>query len=207
MKTTLLAAVAIAGLAIAANSQAQTSTTSSTTTSTNFMPTSTVIGAKVRSSDGQEIGTIKDVVLDRNTGCMAYTVLSTSGGGGTSRTAKTTTTTKTVAVPWSVYEPGNDLHTYTVRVDRERIYNAPVWEASRVDEYSRSDYIGNVYGYYGIPVPSLGVGVNTGYGASSTTTTGGYNTGTGASTGAGASTNASASPSMSTSPSMSASPS
>ena len=72
----------------------------------------------MKSSQGEEIGTIKDVVIDRNTGCMAYTVLSTGGGGG--RVAGGGG--KMVAVPWSVYSPQSDLNMYTVTVERERIF-------------------------------------------------------------------------------------
>jgi len=59
------------------------------------MPTSTVIGSTVRTANGEEVGRIKDVVLDRNTGCMAYTVLTTGGSGG--RTAGSSSTTTTTA--------------------------------------------------------------------------------------------------------------
>ena len=110
----------------------------------------------MRSSQGEEIGTIKDVVIDRNTGCMAYTVLSTGGGGG--RVAGGGG--KMVAVPWSVYSPQSDLNTYTVTVERERIFNAPVFDYARIEEYSRPDYINNVYSYYGV---SQGVGVGVGF--------------------------------------------
>src|SRR5205823_14563034 len=141
-----------------------------TSSSGNYVQTSKIVGMKVKSSNGEEVGTIKDVVLDRNTGCLAYTVLSTGGGGG-GRTA-TTTTTKTVAVPWTVYSASTDPSVMTVRVDRERIYNAPVFDYGRIDEYSTSGYINNVYSYYGV-TPGIGVGV--GVVGTSTTTTGGYN--------------------------------
>ena len=55
-----------------------------------------------------------------------------------------------VAVPWSVYSPSIDLNTYTVTVERERIFNAPVFDYARIEEYSRPDYINNVYSYYGV---------------------------------------------------------
>ena len=166
------------GLAVAPISgQTQTSTTSSTT----YIETSKLVGKPVKSSQGEEIGTIKDVVIDRNTGCMAYTVLSTGGGGG--RVAGGGG--KMVAVPWSVYSPQSDLSTYTVTVERERIFNAPVFEYARIEEYSRPDYINNVYSYYGVS-PGVGVGVGVSGGAS-TTTTGAATTTTGAATTAGTS--------------------
>src|SRR5207244_1562227 len=163
MKTLFLsgAAIAILGLAVSHMSGQTQSTSTSTTT---YAQTSKLVGTKVKSSQGEEIGIIKDVVLDRNTGCMAYTVLSTGGGG-----TRATGGGKIVAVPWAVYSPTSDLSVLTVTVDRERIYNAPVFDYARIDEYSRPDYINNVYGYYGVsPGAGVGVGVSTG----STPTTG-----------------------------------
>jgi sporulation protein YlmC with PRC-barrel domain len=128
--------------------EAQTESTTTTTTST-YVPTTTIIGSRVTGPQGDEIGQISNVVLDRQTGCMAYVVLATEAGGAR----------KTVAVPWTVFNAGPDTRTYSVRVDKEKIYSAPVWEASRVDEYSRSDWVGQVYSYYGVQ-PGVGVNVN-----------------------------------------------
>ena len=55
-----------------------------------------------------------------------------------------------VAVPWAVYSPSTDLNVLTVTVERNRIYNAPVFDYARIEEYSRPDYITNVYSYYGV---------------------------------------------------------
>jgi sporulation protein YlmC with PRC-barrel domain len=124
---------------------------------------SKLVGTKVKSSQGDEIGVIKDVVIDRNSGCMAYTVLSAEGGGGTASGGGG----KLVAVPWTVYSPSSDVSVLTTTVDRERIYNAPVFDYARIDEYSRPDYITNVYSYYGV---TRGAGVGVGVSGSSTTT-------------------------------------
>ena len=92
--------MAIFGLAVASTFAQTQSTTSSSTT---YIQTSKLIGKKVKSSQGEEIGAVKDVVLDRN-GCIAYTVLSTEGGG-----ARVSGGGKMVAVPWTVYSPAPDL--------------------------------------------------------------------------------------------------
>ena len=155
MKTLFLsgATIAVLGLAIAPVS-GQTQSTSGAT----YIQSSKLVGTKVKSSQGEEIGVIKDVVLDRNTGCMAYTVLSTGGGG-----TRVSGGSKVVAVPWTVYSPTSDVSALTVTVDRERIYNAPVFDYARIDEYSRGDYINNVYSYYGVSAGAgAGAGVSTG---------------------------------------------
>jgi sporulation protein YlmC with PRC-barrel domain len=175
---------------------AQTQTTS-TSSNTTYIETSKFIGKPVKSSQGEEIGTVKDVVLDRNTGCMAYTVLSTSGGGGGAASGGG----KMVAVPWTVYSPTSDLSALTVTVDRARIYSAPVFDYARIEEYSRPEYISSVYSYYGVsPGAAVGVGVS---GGTSTTTTGAATTTTGAATGAGAQTGGAATQTGAASPAQS----
>lgn len=133
MKKSILlgACLALTSLAIAPAIAQTQSTTTSTTTS--YMPTSTVIGSKIKDSRGQDVGVIKDFVLDRSTGCLAYVVLSTGKDG------VLTTSTKTVAAPWAVFTVSSDPRTYITRVEREKIYSAPVWESTRIEEYSRTD--------------------------------------------------------------------
>ncbi len=181
MKTSTLLVATLLGFAIATT---QGQTQSSTTTS--YVQTSKIVGMKVKDSSGQEVGVVKDVVLDRNTGCMAYTVLSTGGTG-----TRVTGGAKTVAVPWTVYTTTSDPSVMTVRVERDRVYNAPAFDYARIDEYSTSGYINNVYSYYGV-APGVGVGV----GASGTTTTGTVGTQTGVAGQVGAT----ASPGMTASP-------
>jgi sporulation protein YlmC with PRC-barrel domain len=167
MKTSTLLVATLLGFAIATT---QGQTQSSTTTS--YVQTSKIVGMKIKDSSGQEVGVVNDVVLDRNTGCMAYTVLSTGGTG-----TRVTGGGKTVAVPWTVYTTTSEPSVMTVRVERDRVYNAPAFDYARIDEYSSSGYINNIYSYYGV-TPGIGIGV----GASTTTgttTTGSYGAQTG----------------------------
>src|SRR6266513_748091 len=186
------------GSAVASMS-AQTQSTASSTTS--YIQTSKFIGRPVKSAQGDEIGTVKDIVLDRNTGCLAYTVLSTTGGGGGTRV---TGGVKMVAVPWAVYSPSTDVNVLTVTVDRDRIYNAPVFDYARIDEYSRPDYITNVYSYYGVsPGAEIGAGVS---GTSTTTGVSGTSTTTGAAGAAAGRAGTTGAPAQGTSPAASAPP-
>src|SRR5881392_4131408 len=188
MKTLFSAIMAILGLAMASAFAQTQSTTSSNTT---YIETSKFIGKPVKSAQGDQIGTVKDIVLDRNTGCLAYTVLSTTGGGGGTRV---TGGGKMVAVPWAVYSPSTDVNVLTVTVDRDRIYNAPVFDYARIDEYSRPEYITNVYSYYGVSSgAAVGVGVSGSTTTGANTTTAG-NTTTGAASGGAARAGASVTP-------------
>src|SRR5882724_4919466 len=117
MKTlfSLRAIMAILGLAVASTFAQTQSTTSS---STSYIQTSKFIGRPVKSAQGDEIGTVKDIVLDRNTGCLAYTVLSTTGGGGGTQVSGGG---KMVAVPWAVYSSSTDVNVLTVTVKKNPI--------------------------------------------------------------------------------------
>src|SRR6187399_1170012 len=117
------ACVAMLGLTAASLFAQTQSTTTSTTTS--YVQSSTVVGAKIKDSRGQDVGVIKDFVLDRSTGCLAYVVLSTGKDGAL------TTSTKMVSAPWAVFTASSDPRVYITRVEREKIYIAPVWEATR----------------------------------------------------------------------------
>jgi len=155
MKISLLcgAALAILGLA-AAPLTAQTQTTTSSSSS-SYVQTSKIIGTKVKTAQGEEVGVVKDVVLDRSNGCMAYTVLSAGSTG-----SRVTGQAKMVAVPWSVYSVSPDMSYLTVSVERDRIYNAPVFEYSRISD---TTYTSGIYSHFGV---SAGVGVS---GATTTT--------------------------------------
>lgn len=150
MKTPTFFGVTLALLA-ASTAPAQTESSANK----NYVQASQLIGMRVKGADGDDIGTIKDVVLDRDTGCMAYTVLSTGGTGGTRMTG----TSKTVPVPWTIYSPSSDPAILTVRVDRERIYSAPAFDYTRINEYSTGSYINSVYSYYGVQPAQTNLGV------------------------------------------------
>jgi sporulation protein YlmC with PRC-barrel domain len=63
MKTSLLFGVMLAVLgAVIASTSAQTQSTT--------VQVSKLVGTKVKSSQGEEIGVVKDVMIDRSTGCM-----------------------------------------------------------------------------------------------------------------------------------------
>ena len=193
MKKYLRYGVALAILGLAATPLFSQTQTTSSSSSSGYIQTSKIIGTKVKTQQGEEVGVVKDVVIDRSNGCMAYTVLS-AGGTGTRVTGQA----KLVAVPWSVYTVAPDASYLTTTVERDRIFNGPVFEYSRIGD---SSFTTSVYSSFGV---SAGVGV------SNATTTTGASTTTGATTqtqtSANAAPSASAAAGASASPGISASP-
>jgi sporulation protein YlmC with PRC-barrel domain len=146
MKTLIRYGATAIVVGVAATMSGQGEIANASGSSSNYIQTSKLIGRKVKSSQGEAIGVIKDVIIDRSNGCMAYTVVSARGEG----TGFTSGDGKIVAIPWAVYSPTSDLSVLRVNVDRDKIYNAPAFEYTRIDEYARPDYIDNVYSYYGV---------------------------------------------------------
>ena len=158
LSTCAFTSSALAGLFVVATISGQSEIPNDSASTSSYIQTSKLVGRKVKSFEGKEIGVIKDVVIDRSNGYMAYTVVSTGGAG----TGVINGGGKMVAIPWAVYSPKSDLSVLTVNVDRDKVYNAPAFEYARMDEYARPDYINNVYSYYGVsPGPRTAVAAGT----------------------------------------------
>src|SRR5256714_5288916 len=135
MKTSTLLVATLLGFAIATT---QGQTQSSTTTS--YVQTSKIVGMKVKDSSGQEVGVVKDVVLDRNTGCMAYTVLSTGGTG-----TRVSGGAKTVAGPWAGFTNPPGPSGVARRGGRGWGFNVPAFDYPRIDQYLSRGWINKGY--------------------------------------------------------------
>jgi sporulation protein YlmC with PRC-barrel domain len=159
MKTLIRYGVTAIVVGVAATTSGQNETPNASSSSSSYIQASKLVGRKVTSSHGREIGVLKDVVIDRSNGCMAYTVVSTGGEG----TGVASGGGKIVAIPWAVYSLTSDLSVLRVNVDRDKIYNAPAFDYARMDEYARPDYLNNVYSYYGVsPGPRTAVAGSSG---------------------------------------------
>jgi sporulation protein YlmC with PRC-barrel domain len=189
-------ALGILGLA-AAPIFGQTQTTATSTSGDTYVQTTKLVGTKVKTAQGEDIGTVKDIVIDRNTGCLAYTVLST-GGTGTRVAGRA----KTVAVPWSVYSTTTEPNILTVQVDRDRIYNAPAFEYSRISE---PGWINNVYSYYGVSAETGVSGRTSGTTSAASSTTSGMSSAAAPAEGPNTSAQATATPMANQSPGLGAS--
>jgi sporulation protein YlmC with PRC-barrel domain/osmotically-inducible protein OsmY len=101
---------------------------------------SDLIGMHVRASNGQDLGEIRDVVLDLNSGRIGYAVLVPTSGqfGG-----------KYLAVPPSAFtRGGNDQHVLMLSMDANQLRNAPSFEANNWPQPQNQTFISEVYNFY-----------------------------------------------------------
>ena len=105
---------------------------------------STFIGADVENPQRQDLGDIKDVVIDRASGRIAYAVVSFGGFLGLGE--------KLFAVPWGAFsqpDPKNDK--FVLAVDKERLTNAPGFDQNNWPQMASRDWVTSLYTYYNVP--------------------------------------------------------
>ncbi len=97
---------------------------------------SKVIGTDVDDAKGKKIGDIKDVVLDRSSGRVAYAVISFGGVMGVGD--------KYFAVPWKALKAGSDEH-YVLNTTQETLkkaqgFDKDHWPDMANEKWNRDNY-------------------------------------------------------------------
>jgi sporulation protein YlmC with PRC-barrel domain len=109
-----------------------------------LMKGSTFIGADVENPQGQNLGDIKDVVIDRASGRIAYAVVSFGGFLGMGE--------KLFAVPWGAFaQPRADKDKLVLDVDKERLKNAPGFDQNNWPQMASREWVTSLYSYYNVP--------------------------------------------------------
>jgi len=108
----------------------------------NLIRGNTFIGADVQNPQGQNLGDIKDIVIDRVSGRTAYAVVSFGGFLGMGE--------KLFAVPWGAFSQKADKDTFVLDVDKERLKNAPGFDAHNWPQMASREWVTSLYSYYNI---------------------------------------------------------
>ena len=99
-----------------------------------------VEGTPVRHSNGDKVGTIERVMIDKRSGKVAYAVMSFGGFLGIGDEYR--------ALPWSVLRYNEDLDAYELNVTDDQLRRAPAldpsWDTGRVGR----DWERGLHDYY-----------------------------------------------------------
>ena len=103
----------------------------------------TMIGDKVVSPDGEELGTLKELMIDLDEGRVNYAVLSFGGFLGMGD--------KLFAIPWEALTLNAKDHTFTLNVDKDQLENAPGFDKDNWPDEAQyeSGWLLDLYNYYG----------------------------------------------------------
>jgi sporulation protein YlmC with PRC-barrel domain len=110
----------------------------------HLMKGSTFIGADVENPQGQDLGDIKDIVIDRASGRIAYAVVSFGGFLGMGE--------KLFAVPWGAFsQPNENKDKFVLAIDKERLNNAPGFDLNNWPQMASREWVTSLYSYYNVP--------------------------------------------------------
>lgn len=111
---------------------------------------SDVLNAKVFSQQGEELGHVRDFLLDPKTGNITYAVLGSGGWQGFGE--------KYALIPWSlVKQDEQNAENYILQADREKIRTAPTFERDHWATVLQPGYLAKVQEHFSAaPQPQQG---------------------------------------------------
>jgi sporulation protein YlmC with PRC-barrel domain len=103
----------------------------------------TMIGDKVVSPNGEELGTLKELMIDLDEGRVNYAVLSFGGFMGMGD--------KLFAIPWEALTLNAEEHNFILNVDKEQLENAPGFDKDNWPDEAQYEagWLLDLYNYYG----------------------------------------------------------
>lgn len=107
----------------------------------NMLSTDTLTGDAVRNSAGEDLGKIKDFMIDLDNGQIVYAVLSVGGFLGMGD--------KLFAIPWDALGVDLDRHNFILDVDRDMLEDAPGFDKNNWPATPDREFIDRVYTHYG----------------------------------------------------------
>jgi len=106
-----------------------------------LMGADTLIGEDVYNHKDEGLGDIKEIMIDMNTGRVAYAVLSFGGFLGIAD--------KLFAVPWSALKLDTENKRFILNVDKERLESAPGFDKDHWPDMADPTWQNTINSYYG----------------------------------------------------------
>ena len=104
------------------------------------MDADTLIGDSVVNSTGEDLGEVKAIMLDVESGRIAYTVLSFGGFLGMGN--------KLFAIPWSAMQLDTDTKCFRLNVAKERFDQAPGFDKDHWPSMADQRWAEDVHAFY-----------------------------------------------------------
>ncbi|MFA6217980.1 MAG: PRC-barrel domain-containing protein [Candidatus Omnitrophota bacterium] len=101
---------------------------------------SKILGKKVISQKGEDLGKIEDIVLSKD-GCLDYIVLAPGGLLGTGD--------RLIPIPWKSVKTGAQADTIIVDIDKVQLEKAPNFESKKWPNFTDSEWYGKIREFFG----------------------------------------------------------
>jgi sporulation protein YlmC with PRC-barrel domain len=108
-----------------------------------LMGADTLMGNDVYNHKDEDLGDIKEIMLDMRTGRVSYAVLSFGGFLGMGE--------KLFAVPWNALTLDTKNQRFVLNVEKERLKQAPGFDKDKWPNMADQAWAKEIYSYYGIP--------------------------------------------------------
>ncbi len=102
---------------------------------------SSINGDRVKNSAGEDLGKVHELMVDLQTGRVAYIVLSYGGVLGMGN--------KLFAVPWNAIQVDEDDKAVILNVEKERLENAPGFDKDNWPDMADQTWGATIYEFYG----------------------------------------------------------
>lgn len=106
-----------------------------------LMGASSLIGDKVRNRQAENLGEIKEIMLDTSSGAVSYAVLSFGGFLGMGD--------KLFAVPWEALTLDTQNRCFVLNVEKTRLQDAPGFDKNKWPDMSDPSWTEQIKKYYG----------------------------------------------------------
>jgi sporulation protein YlmC with PRC-barrel domain len=113
-----------------------------------LMGADTLIGDHVHNLKHEHLGTIKEIMLDMESGQIAYVVMASGGILGIG--------SKLLAIPWEALTLDPTQRRMTLDIDKERIDAAPGFDRDHWPDMASQVWISEVHTYYGTSAATSG---------------------------------------------------
>jgi sporulation protein YlmC with PRC-barrel domain len=101
---------------------------------------SKILGKKVISEKGEDLGKIEDLVLSKDA-CLDYIVLAPGGVLGTGD--------RLIPIPWKAVKTGTQADTIIISLDKSQLEKAPNFESKKWPSFTDSEWYGKIREFFG----------------------------------------------------------
>jgi hypothetical protein len=107
----------------------------------NVVKTQEVVGVDVKDENKDNLGKIEEVMLDKESGRVAYAVLACGGFLGIGE--------KLFAIPWHAFHYDPEQKAFLLDADKEKLKNAPSFDKDHWPDMADRTWGQSVSNYYG----------------------------------------------------------